>query len=159
MALPYLLLAAQAAGIGMNLYAQRRAEKFTRIGEELEKQQLQLRMSEEQLAYTQKSLYGVEQLREVLASQRAIMAARGQAPGLGSAKALETRSVNVFNADERARQLSQTFRKNQLDSQMSLYNINRSTRKAQRKMNSVMQGLNMFSFNALGENPFGGNNG
>jgi hypothetical protein len=190
--LPYMLMASQAAGIGMNMYAQRRAEKMTRLGEKLdlmglqnqlqtgamqfETAQLQLdtRMKEEQLAFTQQALFDTERLREVMATQRALFSARGQMPGVGSAGAISNKSVNAFNADERARDLSQLFAKNRLNNQKSLLklqksafdtdirskmvgiNVGRAGRKAQAGANLMMQGFNMFSFNSMGESPFGG---
>ena len=156
MAFPFILLATQAAGIGMNLYAQSRAEKFTQMGEELDKMQLRQRMGEEQLASSQKSLYNLERLREVMATQRAIMGARGQMPGVGSAGALTQKSIGSFNKDEEARRLSQTFKQNQFESQMRLYGLNRANRQSKRGSKIMQQGLNMFSFNAFGENPFKG---
>jgi hypothetical protein len=154
--LQFLLMGAQAAGIGLNMWAERRAEKFTRIGEELDKAQVQTRMQEEKLAYTQKSLVDLNRLREVQAMQRAMFGARGQLPGVGSAGALQTRSENLFNADVRAKQFSQTIKQNQLQSQIYGMNINKQGRNLQRRTKRLTQFANMFSFNALGQNPLGG---
>jgi hypothetical protein len=153
--LQFLLLGAQAAGLGINMWAERRAEKFTRIGEELDKAQIQTRMQEEKLAFTQKSLYDLNRLREIQAMQRAVFGARGQAPGVGSAGALQTRSENLFNADVKARKLSQTIRQNQLQSQIYGMNIAKVGRNFQRRNKRLTQAVNMFSFNALGQNPLG----
>jgi len=191
--LPYMLMASQAAGIGMNMYAQRKAEKMTRIGEKLdlmglqnqlqtgamqfETAQLQLdtRMKEEQLAFTQQALFDTEKLREVMATQRALFSVRGQMGGVGTAAAISNKSVNAFNADERARNLSQLFAKNRISNQKSLLKIQKSAfdtgigsqmiglkvgqagRKAQAGANLMMQGMNMFSFNSMGQSPFGAN--
>ncbi len=187
-----MLMASQAAGIGMNMYSQRRAEKMARIGEKLdlmglqnqlqtgamqfETAQLQLdtRMKEEQLAFTQQALFDTERLKEVMATQRALFSARGQMPGVGTAAAISNKSLSAFSADERTRNLSQLFRKNQLNNQKSLLKIQKSAfdtqirsnmagvkvgqaaRKAQMGSNLMMQGINMFSFNAMGQSPFGG---
>jgi hypothetical protein len=129
------------------------------MGEELEKQQIQMRMEEEQLASSQESLFNIKRLKEVMSTQRAIFSARGQMAGVGTAGAITAQSENAFNADERARNLSLSFRQNQLKSQMSLYGIKREARASQRTMGYLQQGFNMFSFNSLGENPFGGSQG
>jgi len=189
--LPFMLLAAQAAGIGMSMYAERRAEKFARIGEKLDilgvqhqmqsanlqfenaQRQLDTRMQEEQLAFSQQALFDTERLREVMATQRAIFSARGQMPGVGSAGAITNKSLNAFGADERARNLSKLFAENKIKSGKSLLKLQqgnfnlesiskmsgikmgRTARKAQSGANLMMRGMNMFSFNAFGENPFG----
>ncbi len=181
MTFPFMMMAAQAVGIGASMYSQNKANRranrsdrttseFDRIGSEMDRMQMETRLQEEQLASSQESLVSLENLREVMATQRAIFGARNQNAGIGTAKAIETRSMNAFNSDEIAKNLSLTFRQNYIKSQMRLANIQGAGRQAQRltakadrrsvrNSNLIGQGLNMFSFNMLGENPFAGKGG
>lgn len=117
MAFPFMLLATQAAGIGMNLYARNKAKKYeemgmqySRMGAQLEANEMGLRMEQEVLASKEQSLISTENLREVLASQRAIFASRGTKAGQGSAHGVQEKSIRTYNADERARKLSLDFK-------------------------------------------------
>jgi hypothetical protein len=167
MALPLFLLAAQAAGIGANIYKNRKEQRFLRKQENIinnyetdlsafeqasdlnnaqalsiaregygiadenyknmeealgiEKSFLKTRMEQEALAFTEASAINSEELRGVLSSQRAIMGARGQAQGQGSARAVQEASIHAYGEDERARAISQNFRNLQLKGQAALY--------------------------------------
>lgn len=154
MSLPYILLAAQAAGYATSLYANKRAEKYTRMGEELDRQERQLQMQQESLAASEQSLYSSEKLREVMASQRALAAARGVQSGQGSNLAISEQSQRLHAADERARQLSISFRKHQLDSYNRLYSLNAAGRNQKRRADRFVQGMNMLSFNPMSQKLF-----
>ena len=154
MSLAYILLAAQAAGYATSIYGQKKAERYTRLGEELDKQERQLQMQQEQLAGQEQSLYSSEKLRDVMASQRALAAARGVQSGQGSNLALSEQSQRLHGADERARQLSQSFRKHQLESYDRLYKLNSSGRNVKRRADRFVQGMNLLSYNPLTEKLF-----
>ncbi|HWY34008.1 MAG TPA: hypothetical protein VNX68_05135, partial [Nitrosopumilaceae archaeon] len=81
--------------------------------------------------------------------------ARGTSVAQGSFVSHAGKSIREFGHEERARALSQGFRQNQMKSQMRLYGINQQARKATRANQYMMQSINMFSFNSLGQNPFG----
>lgn len=151
MSLAYLLLAAQAAGYATSIYANKRAERYTRLGEQLDRQERELQMQQEALASQEQAVVSSEKLREVMASQRAINAARGVQSGQGSNLAIANRSLNLYNADERARQLSMSFRKHQMDSYNRLYNINAAGRNVKRRADRFTQGINLLSTNSLTE--------
>ena len=97
-----LLLASQAAGLATNLWATKRANQFDALGTKMQQRELDMRMQQEQLASSQESLMGMEKLRDVMSSQRAIFAARGQTGG-GSNYFVGQNSVRAFNEDENAR--------------------------------------------------------
>jgi len=181
MAFPYLLLAMQGAGIAANLYSQdkqRRAQnkaldqqsRFSDIGYEIADKELGFRMEQEQLASTERSIFDLENLREVMASNRALTSARGQMPGVGSAGSVSNRNINLYNQDQKARQLSEGFKKFQMESNSRLLRLNQTTKKAsianykmnqkaERKASLLKFGLNMFDFNStVGNigNMFGG---
>lgn len=149
MAFPFLLLAAQAAGIATNLYAERSQQRFERTGERLTEAQIGLRMNQEQLANTEQTLYQTEQLRETLASQRAIFAARGQSVGSGSARAITEKSMRAFSQDQQARSISQGFRKHQLESNLRLMNIGTQARQSRRAGRRLLQTMQTFDFNSI----------
>ena len=154
MSLAYILLAAQAAGYATSVYGQKRAEKYTRAGDQLDRQERELQMQQEALASSEQALQSSERLREVMASQRALAAARGVQSGQGSNLAIANRSLSVYNADERARQLSMSFRKHQMESYDRLYSLNAGGRNVKRRADRFVQGMNLLSTNPLTEKLF-----
>jgi len=149
MAFPFILLAAQAAGIGANLYANRAQNRIESKGLALDEESVKLRMKQESLAAQQETLQDLTTLRETLASQRAIAGARGQNPGQGSIKALEQKSVRAQSTDERMRNLNKSFREKYAESLSRLKRIEHQGTKAQRGVQLLGQSINMFDFNSL----------
>ncbi len=98
-----ILLAAQAAGIAMNLWSNHKSNKIMQAGTRVQQQELDLRMEQMALQSSEQGLQSSENLREIMASQRAIMGARGQLTGVGSAGSIEQAGLRAFGADERAR--------------------------------------------------------
>ena len=125
--LQYILMGAQAAGSIMSYRTQKHAAG-------LEQQQIALRLKQETLASNQQSLYNLRSLEETLASQRAIMAARGVSAGAGSARGVQNRSVRAYNRDEEARKLSLDFLTTQRNVQSSQMSVGRYGAKAQMGM-------------------------
>jgi hypothetical protein len=93
------------------------------IGAMLQQGEINIRMGQEELSASEESLMSIKKLREVMATQSAIMGARGQKQGVGSALTASTQSKNAFNADERARNLSLKFKKLMLENQKSISRI------------------------------------
>ena len=149
MALPFLLLAAQAAGIAMDMSAQRSAYRMARRGQQLEEAQINLRMQQEQVAFEEESLQSLENLREVMASQRALFAAQGRVPGIGSTAAIEQRSLIRFAADERARKLSMGFREHYYKSQTALSRIGLQSYKANQASQNIQKMFNQVNFSGF----------
>lgn len=149
MSLAYILLAAQAAGYASSIYGQKKVEQYTRSGDQLDRQERELSMQQQVLASSEQALQNSERLREVMASQRALAAARGVQSGQGSNLAIANRSVTLHNADERARQLSMSFRKHQLDSLNRLYGLKTEGRNVKRRADRFVQGMNLLSTNPL----------
>ncbi len=149
MAYNYMLMGAMAAGHGLDIYQGRRQERYTRMGEELERDEMRLQMQQEQLASSEQSLFQGEQLREIMATQRALAASRGQLSGAGSNLAISQSSVRAFNADEHARELSQSFRKHQYESAQRLQGINRVARNQERRFGNIAKGINLASTNEM----------
>lgn len=154
MSLAYILLAAQAAGYATSIYGEKKVERYRRTGEQIDRQERELQMQQEVLASSEQALQNSERLREVMASQRALAAARGVQSGQGSNLAIANRSVSLYNADERARQLSMSFRKHQLDSLNRLYSLNSAGRNVKRRADRFVQGMNLLSTNPLTQKLF-----
>lgn len=154
----FMLLAAQAAGYATSTYARKARERYSRLGDELDRQQIQLQMQQEQLASTEQAYYSSEKLRDVMASQRALFAARGQMGGQGSNLMASQQSQRLHAADEQARQLSLSFRKHQIESYQRLMGLNRVARNSERRMKNVGQAFDVFSGNALESFLGGGSN-
>lgn len=153
MAFPYLLLAAQAAGVGLNLYANKQQSKIEGLGYQLEEGQLNVRMQQELLVASQQQLSDLNRLQENMATQRAVFAARGTNPGQGSARTIMEASSKAYQEDERARKLNTDFRKNYIESLKRIQRIEHAGLKSNRAAKQLQSGLNMFSFNEI----FGGN--
>ncbi len=149
MAFQFLLFAAQAAGVGLDMYQRRKQEQFANMGADIESKELGLQMEREALASSEEALANTERLREVMATQRAIYGARGQQAAQGTSAAIGQRNIRVFNADERARQLSMGYRKHQLESQQRLLGINKAARREERQTKDFMGALNLLNFNGL----------
>ncbi len=147
MSYQFMMMGAQAAGVALEIYQGKRRERYTRMGEELERNEMRLQMQQEQLASSEQSLFASEQLRDILATQRALAASRGQISGAGSNLANAQSSIRAFNADEHARELSQTFRKHQFESAERLQNINRIARNQERRFGNIAKGVSLISGN------------
>lgn len=147
-----MLLGAQAAGIGANLYASYQQKKMAEYGFELEKGEINLRKGQEELSFAEANLASLQELQEVMATQRAIMGARGQNPGVGSALAAANKSLRAQSADEKARALSKDFRNAQLDSMSRLLNIKKAGARAQFGASLIEGGLSTLNLNTtIGE--------
>lgn len=117
--LEYALMGAQAAGLVGDIWASSASGRVGKLGQQLEEQQLDLRLKQERIASQEQSLAGLEQLQEVLATQRAFAAVRGGLPGIGSNLAVEQKSITNFNRDEQARALNLEFGEQQRRAQMA----------------------------------------
>ena len=144
-----ILLGAQAAGVATNLFAESRANKTSRLGYDIDQRELQLRMQEEELAFTQANTANLERLRETLSTQNAILGARNQLPGQGSALAIQNKSLENFSADKTALRLSQAFRKSQLKGLERLAGIKQASSRIESGNKLLASGLNMFNANEI----------
>lgn len=149
MSYPMLLVGAQTAGFALNIWQTSQANRMIGLGADLDRQSVNLRMQQESLMSSEQAVMNSEKLREVMATQATIFGARGQTPGIGSARAIQQASINAYGADERARQLNLNFRNNQLKAQKYLISIDAYNQKAANSaglFNSALQGT---SFNSL----------
>lgn len=144
-----ILLGAQAAGIGANIYSSRQQARAERAGADIDEGNMKLRMQQEQIAFSQQNIADLTNLRETLAAQRAATSARGQLPGAGSVLAVTNKSIANFNADRSARALNVSFREDYMKGMMGLSRAALGASKAQRGGNLMAQGANMFSVNTL----------
>ena len=147
MAFPYLLLGAQAAGIGANLYMNRQASKIESLGYNLDRGEANIKMRQELLIASQQQLSDMRNLQENLATQRAIAGASGVNPGQGSARTIMEASSRAYKEDERIRALNTDFRKGYIESLGRLQRIEQAGLKSNRAAKLISSGLNMFSFN------------
>jgi len=169
---PFILLAVQAAGLAANIWQAKKANKldkqglqFSMQGLKMQQRELDLKMQQEQLASSQESLYNTDRLRDIMSTQRAIFAARGQSSAQGSNFFIGQNSINLFNEDENARKLAMGFKqhytninKTLLSMEGSRMELDVSTRKSERYGKLISQATNMFSSNSLGSFGSGGGN-
>ncbi len=149
MALPIILLAAQAAGLALDLYSTRQASKNMKRGYELDAANAERNIEQLRLQNTEESLFGLDQLRRNISTQRAIAGARGQISTAGSARAATLASERSFSADERARELSHRFKTFDIKQDLA---AGRITNQAQRKQ--LNQGFMNRAFQTIGTNSF-----
>ncbi len=106
MSVEMFLLSMQIAGAIGDSIGTGRAISVGRAGRDVELAQIETRLEQERLASAVSSLDAMKQLRQVLASQRAISAARGADIGAGTAFAAQATSVSNYTADERVRRMN-----------------------------------------------------
>lgn len=147
-----MLLGAQAAGIGANVFAAYQQKRAVEAGISVEQGDLRLRMEQEELAFTEANIESIRNLQEVMATQRAIAGARGQNPGVGSSLAVANKSIRAQKADEQARGLSKSFRKSQYENMSRLLNVKKATAKAAFGGSLIESGMSTLSLNTtIGE--------
>lgn len=149
MSLEMMILGAQGAGMLLSMYGDSQSRKMLRLGADLEQRELGLRMEQEQLASTEQAVQNSEQLRQVMASNRAIMGARGQMPGVGTAQSLMQNDMRAFDADETARKISLSYRQAEIKSRMALTKMNLYSDLGKIGAKQAERGINMLSTNAL----------
>ena len=145
-----ILLSAQACGLAANLWQTSRENKYDLQGTQQQQQQLELRMKQEQLASTQESMANIARLRDVMSTQRAIFAARGQSSNQGTGFFLGQKAIGAFNADEEARELSLGFRQYYNKATQQLMGLEYGGRKTKRNMDAAAKMWNMGSLNSMG---------
>ena len=143
MALNYLLMGAEAAGLIGELYAGNAASRMGRRAQKVEEAQIDLRMKQDRIASNERALMDIEQLTETLATQRAFMAVRGGSPGAGSNLAVTEKSVAKFNKDQIARNLSLEFSQQQLSSQKAIGRMALAGQEAERGAKLFKNAFNM----------------
>ena len=94
-------------------------------GAQIDQDMLDLQMKQSRLASRQRSLSNIENLKEVLSSQRAMFAARGQAIGQGVSAIATQKSLSNFGREEQARRLNQKYGELQIKGHKALTEINR----------------------------------
>ena len=106
MSIQLFLLGMQAAGAITDAIGTRQQIKQGRAGAELEQAQIENRLEQERASSAQGSLDAMVALRQNLATQQAIFAARGTRATAGTAASIANKSVQNFSADERTRRMN-----------------------------------------------------
>ena len=106
MSMELFLLGMQAVGAISDAAGTRGEVRRGRAGTELELAQIEFRLEQERAASAQGSLDAMQALRQNLATQQAIFAARGTSGKAGSAASVANKSVQNFGADERTRRMN-----------------------------------------------------
>lgn len=106
MSLEIFLLAMQAAGAIGDIIGTDAQARTLKKGAEVEQANIQTRLNEEQLGAALSAVDSMKALRQTLATQRAIFAAKGTNPGAGSASIVAASSVHEAGVDERIRRMN-----------------------------------------------------
>ncbi len=147
--LEYALMGAQAAGLVGDIWASHASNSIGRRGQQLEEAQLDLQLKQERIASNERSLMNLEQLQEVLATQRAMASIGGGLPGIGSALAIEQRSVSNFNKDENARLLNLEFSAQHQKAKIAVGRLSVLGKRAEAGAKIFNQAFNMIPTNEL----------
>lgn len=106
MSMAIFLLGMQAVGAIADVAGTRGQIRAGRAGTQLEQAQIENRLEQERAASTQGSIDAMQQLRQNLATQQAIFAARGTRGTAGSAASIASKSIQNFSTDERVRRMN-----------------------------------------------------
>ncbi len=155
MSYQYLLMGAQAAGFGINLWGTSQANRMIGMGANLDRQALDLRMQQNTLASTEQAIANQEQLREAIGLQAVMFAARGQRGGVGSAAAIQNKSLIDFGKEERSRQMNLMFAQSNIKAQKATIGMQAAGQKAQGWGGLLNTSLNSLNFNSLLNQPTG----
>lgn len=106
MSVEIFLLGMQAAGNIMDFMGTEQEKRLGRMGTQVEQSQIQTRLEQERTSAAMASLDAMTQLRQTLATQRAVYAARGTDTSTGNAFFFGQQSLRNFNSDERIRRMN-----------------------------------------------------
>lgn len=106
MSMELFLLAMQTAGAVSDAVGTRQQIRQGRAGAELEQAMIESRLEQERAGSAQSSLDAMIALRQNLATQQAIFAARGTKATAGSAATASSKSMQNFSNDERVRRMN-----------------------------------------------------
>jgi hypothetical protein len=99
-------LAMQAAGAIYSIRETKSQQKLIKMGRQAEQAAFESNMAAANAQYAESSLQAMQALRENVANQIAINAARGVQSGQGSAAASIRKSEQTFASDEKARRMN-----------------------------------------------------
>lgn len=145
--IPFLLLAAQAAGMIIDYQSTQNQIAMGRIGTQLEKAAIGANLQATRLQAADQSLQAMMNLRQTLGSQAAVLAARGTRGNAGSALMIGQESVSRYNADERARRMNLLAREAELRASNVLSGMHQLTSETQLGQALTKRFINMIPTN------------
>lgn len=119
----FLMLGMQAAGMIYDYMGTENEQDLLDRAQQMKEAAINSQIQQTRLQTANDSLHAMQNLRQTLGSQIAVMAARGQSTGAGSAASILNESQANFNADEKMRNLNQIIRENQLKTGMQLSSL------------------------------------
>lgn len=145
----FVLMGAQAAGMIGGAFSDASTYKAAKRGQQMDEAQANLRIRQERVAANEQGLFQLEELREVLATQRAMMSVRGGQSGVGSALAAEQKSISNFKRDEQARERSLQWSKSQHQARLSLGRMGLAGMKSQMAGQQFQRSFDMIPFTQM----------
>lgn len=152
------LLSMQAAGMAADYIGTRNEIRQGKRAQELDESRIKIRIEEEGLASLTRSVAAMQDLRQILANQRAIFAARGQSSGTGTAFTIGNKSVSSFNSDERIRKMNLLSKQAQLRAHNTLGQMHQQaseTRLGQGLLKRSLDTVSTGELGNLGKDAFG----
>lgn len=152
-----LLLAMQAAGMVTDYLGVQRQQELGKYGAKLQQAAIDSQIEQNRLSAEDQSLQQLRQLRQSLGTQMAVFAARGTAPGAGSAVLSTQNLVRNFNEDERMRRMNLLARESQLKAGKSISQLTQMGENSKLWRSFAQRSLQSFStysgaYKELGKN-------
>jgi hypothetical protein len=137
------LLAMQASGMIVDFFGSLNEQDMMDRAQALQEQNIRRNIEQIKLASENESLSSMKDLRQILGSQIAVMAARGTA-NAGSAIGIFNESVSNFNADERTRRMNLMAKEEQLRQGIAISRLQNSTEVSRLWQGFASRTLNRF---------------
>lgn len=112
-----MFAALSAAGMGLSIIGDIVGAKEVAQQTEQQEKNLELRKQQDQLAFEQRHIKRLDNLKTIISSNIALAGYRGVSPVSGSFKAIEQKSFADFNEDENMDNLNSKFQEQYIDEQ------------------------------------------
>lgn len=139
-----LLLAMQASGMVIDYLGSINQQDMMEMGQKLQESAIRENIEQIRRESENASLMNMKDLRQILGSQIAVMAARGTRSSAGSAVGLLNESVSNFNADERTRRMNLMGKENQLRAGIAISRLQHMTETSRLWQGFAQRTMNRF---------------
>lgn len=146
MSLELLLFAAQAGAQYLNTST---ANRYSSIGENLQRKQIDSQFGQLQARALQENIDSTRQLQMTISSNAALSAMRGQRQGVGSALAVQNEAYKNYGTDRSIRDFNLEMNKYDSALQKDLVGINSTANKKKNNAEGLNTLIQSTSFNSL----------
>lgn len=147
----YILMGAQAAGMITDYVGVQQQKRMGRLGADLDRAVIDTNIETAAMQTEQDSVNSLRMLRQTIASQAAIFAARGVRAGAGSAAGITNDSISRQKADERIRRINLLTKQSELRAQSAMVGMHQLASESQLGRELGKRMFNTISSGAIGE--------